>query len=263
MAGSEAFGVVSESTKGPLKKGDQVWVAPPYGGWAERVTAPSSAVHTVDGKNAALAPFISSLLTANGLLKSVRLPKTGATVIQNGGSSVVALGVSALAQTKGIKVVTAAAPGPRFDAAVTRHKKFGSEVVEYNHKGMLKAGGLLGPGGANLYLNGVGGRNFNDFMKVMAQNGNIVTYGAQSGHGLMFGLSNMIYKELSHTGFSLTRYLGNMSQSERQAELVEVLDAMTKAGFQYPTKEIKSLEKLPEVWDEIFVAGGSKAVLKL
>ena len=261
VGGSEAFGAVADANGSKFKSGDLVWVAPPHGGWAEKVVAPVEYVYAVNSKHAALAPHISSLLVANRLLKAHKL-SNGSAVIQNGGSSITSLAVSALGKSKGFKVVTAATPGDRFSGASSRHKAFGSEVVEYNAVGARKAKDLVGPKGASLYLNGVGGRPFNNFLKVLGNRGTVVTYGAQNGFGLLWGGSQQIFNDLTMIGFSLPKYIKTTDHGAVQAELDEVLETFSSLNFKYPTKDTK-LDGLPQAWDEQFLSGGHKAVLTL
>jgi NADPH:quinone reductase-like Zn-dependent oxidoreductase len=259
IAGTEAFGTVAKSNAPAFKVGQTVWVAPPHGGWAESLSVPASALCTVDAKHAALAPFIGTLIVANRLVKGNRIPK-GGVIVQNGGSSAVSLAVSALGKANGYKVITAAAPGPRFAAAAARHKAFDSEVVEYNGKGRRKATELLKGSSAHLYLNGVGGPNFSEFIKLLGPDATAVTYGAQYGFGLMFSGGALIFKNTTLTGFSFPRYWGKLNAEQRQAEVDDVLTTFSKLKFEYPTKETK-LDQLPGTWDDIFVNAGVKGVL--
>ncbi|CCW61344.1 unnamed protein product [Phytomonas sp. EM1] len=268
VAGCEGVGKVTwiskKCTDSLVKVGDMVWVAPLHGTWANAIAVPPTCLHRIDPAYASLAVNASNYLAAQHLLEGYARLRKDQVVIQNGGSSVTSLAVSALARTQGLKVLTAASPSERFADAKGRHAAFGSEVFEYNAKGAREMEKVLGNGrGAALYLNGVGGRFFDYFMRLVAPGGEVVTYGAQNSFGLMLSGSSFISREITMQGFFLPTYLDSLSYQERQTQLDFVLRALALEKFEYPVLTAESLEKLPEVWDELFVRGGRKGVLKL
>ncbi|KEG08999.1 nuclear receptor binding factor [Trypanosoma grayi] len=119
----------------------------------------------------------------------------------------------------------------------------------------------MGNVGAALYLNGVGGRQFDTFLGLLGSGGHVVSYGAQNGVGMMISGSNLIYNEVTMQGFFLPSFLAGLSYSERQTKLDFVLQQLLSAGFSYPTSSAASLDELPRVWDDAFVHGGKKGVV--
>lgn len=262
VGGCEGVGkVVAVGTSGAVKEGDTVWVAPICGTWATRVAVDHKMVHKIDPKYTDLAVNASNYLLAQHLVGGYTSLRKGDVVVQNGGSSVTSLAVAALARAHGVQVFTASTPGERFNAARERHAKYGSEVFEYNGEGARAMRRAMGSVGAALYLNGVGGRHFDTFLSFLDNGGNVVSYGAQNGVGLMISGSNLIYNEVTMQGLFLPLYLANLSHSERQTKLEFVLQQLSSVGFSYPTLVATSLERLPTVWDDVFVHGGKKGVV--
>ena len=137
VGGCEGFGVV-ETVTGPelrVAPNDTVWVAPStFGTWATRTMVPAHLLHRVPQSIVAAhkisAPLLSCmtcLLLAHRLVGGFSELSEGDLVVQNGGSSLVSLAVTALAKRKGCRVITAATPGARFAAATERQTKMGSE----------------------------------------------------------------------------------------------------------------------------------------
>ncbi|GET85784.1 nuclear receptor binding factor-like protein [Leishmania tarentolae] len=269
IGGCEGVGKVvrapaaTSATSTPVKEGDTVWVAPLHGTWATNVAVPVSQLHKIDPRQAPLAATASNFLVAQQLLDGYARLQKGDIVIQNGGSSLTSLAVSALAKSYGVTVLTAATPGARFANAKQRHAKYGSEVFEYNGAGSRSIQAAVGKRGAALYLNGVGGRPFDSFLKCVGPMAHVVTYGAQSGFGLFLSGSSLIYNEVTMAGLFAPTWLNSMSHGERQTRLELVLKAMQEAGVSYPMVTAPSLKTLPEVWDDMYVKGGLKAVVKM
>lgn len=268
VGGCEGVGKVvhapaASSAASPVKEGDTVWVAPIHGTWATHVTVPTSQLHKIDPAQRQLAATATNFLMAQQLLEGFARLHKGDVVIQNGGSSLTSLAVSALAKSYGVKVLTAATPGERFADAKARHAKYGADVFEYNGAGARAMQAAVGKRGAALYLNGVGGRYFDSLLKCAGPMSHVVTYGAQNGFGLFISGSNLIYNEVTMAGLFAPTYLGGMSHQERQTKLDFVLKAVAQAGLSYPTVTAPSLEQLPDVWDEVFVKGGRKGVVTI
>lgn len=264
VGGCEGVGVVVDpGANTTVKKGDTVWIAPINGSWASTVSVPSQSVHRIDPSNVALAVYASNFLVAQQLLGGYAQLKEGQVIIQNGGSSATALAVSALGKQYGVRVLTAATPSDRFKDAVARHKTYGSDVFTYDGKGARAMAAACGPDGAALYLNCVGGPYFDTFMKMVGVGGNVVTYGAQNGPGLLLSGSNLIFRASTMHGLFLPTFMDSLSYSERQKRLETVLRDLHKAKFTYPQVVAPSLQGLPDVWDEVFLRGGRKGMVTL
>lgn len=258
IGGSEGVGtVVRTGNSKNLKEGDTVWVAPQQGTWAETITCDPTLVHKIDPKSASIAATASNFIVAQQLLDGAH---KGAVVVQNGGSSLTALAVALLAKERGVSVLSTASKGERFAQAEARLKAAGSQTFEYNAAGARSLKATLGEKKVNRFLNGVGGKNFNDFVKLVGNNGDVVTYGAQNGFGLMWAGSNQIYNQLTLRGFFLPRYIRDTPYEVRQANLEALLKSIAAAGLSYPTEQVK-LDALPSVWDKTFVQGGSKGII--
>lgn len=261
-APASAAAASSGGASSPVREGDTVWVAPIHGTWASHITVPVTQLHKIDPKQSAVATTASNFLVAQQLLEGYARLRKGDVVVQNGGSSLTSLAVAAFAKSYGVKVLTAATPGDRFAAAKQRHATYGADVFEYNGAGMRAMQAAVGMRGAALCLNGVGGIFFDSMLKCTGPMAHVVTYGAQNSFGLFISGSSLIYNEVTMAGLFAPTYLNAMSYAERQTKLDFVLQAAQEAGISYPTTTAPSLEKVPEVWDKVFVQGGSKAIIK-
>lgn len=259
IGGSEGVGtVVRPGNSKFVKEGDTVWVAPLQGTWAETVTCESNLVHKIDQKNALLAATASNFVLAQQLLEGV---KGGSTIIQNGGSSLTALAVATLAQERRITVLSAAAKSDRFADAGKRLKLVGSQLFEYSPSGARGMKSALGEKDVRLFLNGVGGNNFNSFVKLVGSNGHVISFGAQNSFGLMWAGSNQIFKQLTFRGFFLPRYLAETPYEVRQSHIDELLRTLSSKDFKYPVEQVK-LGDLPQLWDKTFVKGATKGIVQ-
>ena len=264
VGGCEGVGVVvSSGSSKHVKDGDTVWVAPINGTWAETIAVDAELVHKIDPSKRLAAAFASNFILAQRLLNGYGRVNADDVIIQNGGSSLTALAVSAFAQAQKKTVLTVASSGSRFDAAVLRHKTYNSQVFEYSGKGARALKKTLGTKKVALYLNGVGGRSFNEFLKLVGANGNVVSYGAQNSFGIMWSGSNQIYKEITIEGIYLPQYLRTLSYDQRQTQLDFALNAATDAKIKYPTEVVTALSDLPAAWDKVFVSGASKGLVNL
>jgi NADPH:quinone reductase-like Zn-dependent oxidoreductase len=273
VAGFEGIAtVVDSAANATLKNGDWVYVAPSAGAtvgaglWCTRNVVAAEQLVPVSQAAVASNPLVACLscfLTAHGVVEAASLAASDV-VVQNGGSSLTSLAVTALCKQRGIKVVTAAAAGPRFAAAEKRHKAAGAElVVPYSAAGARSAAKAIGKGGARAFLNGVGGRPFNDFLKLAAADSSrCVTYGAQSSYGLMWSGSQVVFKNLTIKGFYLPRYLAQLDARARQDKVNAALDLAKALSGQYPVEIVKALDGVPAAWDRLFVEGG-KSVIQL
>ncbi|KPI82741.1 nuclear receptor binding factor-like protein [Leptomonas seymouri] len=247
----------------PVKEGDTVWVAPVHGTWATNIAVPVMQLHRIDASQQEQAATATAFLLAQQLLEGFARLHNGDVVIQNGGSSLTSLAVSALAKTYGVKVLTASTPGERFADAKARHAKFDSQVFEYNGAGARAMRSAVGKRGAALILNGVGGRYVDSLLKCAGPMSHVVSYGAQRGFGLFISGSSLIYNEVTMAGLFAPTFLNSLSYAERQTKLDFVLKAIAQAGLAYPTVAAPSLEKLPDLWDDIYVTGGRKGLLRI
>lgn len=265
VSGFEGVGQVIHKGSGKrVKEGDMVWISPCTGTWASEISVSENLIHKINPLHRNLAVTASNLLLAHHLLKSFRNLQSGDTVIQNGGSSLTSLAVSALgSEISGLKIFTAASSGDRFAGAQERHQKYGSEVVEYSASGVRSLQRKLERCGAALLLNAVGGAQLDGFLKLMKQGSDVVSFGAQNGAGLFLSGSNFVFPETTLQGFLLHKHLSSQSYEERQADLDSVLSSLSKLDFTYPFTSAGKLDELPTVWDEAFVKGGMKGVLAL
>jgi len=253
-----------------------VWLPPLFsliasgsGTWATHAVVPANAVHRLPSGKEEVSQFSTALITAQQLLDD--LP-TGAVVLQNGGSSFTSLAVSAFAKESSTRVFTIASDTDRLKDATTRHKACDSLVFADSGAGYRALEHALVSSSNNRaavtrILNSVGGRSVNRMLPFLRTNGQMLNYGAQNGFGLMFAPSHQIYKQLTFSGFYFPKWFENKSYDERQKLLERALEAASSKNVKaqlltYPVKVANGLEDVANVWDNAFVKGGEKGVIK-
>jgi NADPH:quinone reductase-like Zn-dependent oxidoreductase len=264
--GFEGVGVVVDAARSArVKSGDLVWISPSsgVGTWATHIAVSGDHVHklpqSVTKDRLPLAACSTALITGNRMIQDFSRPAKDEVVIISGASSLTALAAANVAKRNGAIVIAASTPGQRFDSAKTRFADLAADVVEYTSSGAKNASRIAGERRVALFLNGTGGKYFNDFARIVGRNGTTVTYGAQNGFGLMWAAGNQILSGANHVGFFAPRYLSRLDYAQRQKVLEEALDG--QSSLKYPVEAVTSLEALGEgAWDKAYLAGGKKYV---
>lgn len=271
--GAEGLGkVLDPGTAEGVKAGDLIWIPPMVGTgtWATHAVVDTSKAVIVDAETQKQLPLellscATGLITAHRLF-SKTLPtalKSGDTIVQNAGSSLVSVAIAALAKANGVTVITGANE-ERLETARKVHAAFGSLVVSSDTKGAREAKAKMGGSAkARAFFNGSGGASFNAYLKLLADGGHCVTYGAQNGFGLMWSGSHHFWRDVTISGINTPRYLLGLTKEQRAAALRDAVVALSAAKFSFPIVAA-SLDQFEAAWDDtVREGGGRKRVLSL
>eukprot|EP00201_Polytomella_parva_P005358 CAMPEP_0175081190 /NCGR_PEP_ID=MMETSP0052_2-20121109/25985_1 /TAXON_ID=51329 ORGANISM="Polytomella parva, Strain SAG 63-3" /NCGR_SAMPLE_ID=MMETSP0052_2 /ASSEMBLY_ACC=CAM_ASM_000194 /LENGTH=346 /DNA_ID=CAMNT_0016352093 /DNA_START=118 /DNA_END=1158 /DNA_ORIENTATION=+ len=209
----------------PFAPGDRVVLVEPCGGsWRSTAELSNTSLHKIPST---LPLTIAATLCINPpsameMLELFVPLQPGDSVVQNGGTSAVAMYVSQLARQKGVKVISVIRERPSWDDDVARLKALGADLVTTDDrlKDDLKASGLPAPA---LALNCVGGASAVALAKSLKSSGTMVTYGGMSLQPVSIPTSLFIFKDLKFAGYWLS---GKAAAARGPAARREVLDRL-------------------------------------
>ena len=245
VPGMEGCGEVLACPGGAYEAGQRVLFLRKGGGWAtEILIAEEELVPVPEGIDPVQAAMLAvNPLTARRMLLDFGTLRAGDWVVQNAANSNVGRCVIQLARERGINTINLV----RRVGLHGELRRLGGTVVLPDGDGMADAA-LEATGGVRprLALNAVGGRSALRQMDLLEGRGTQVTYGAMSRETLKVPNKFLIFKELTLTGFWVTKWLG---QAGREAVLEEyrVLgDLVGRGGLRqavdrtYPLEEVRA-----------------------
>lgn len=199
VAGLEACGVVHSAEAGcQFKPGDRVAFRHP-GCWAEFCTVPVQKLFAVPqevGDDAA-CQFALNPLTAYGLL-DVCGARAGDWIAVNAATSTVGSLVHDLAPLRGVNVVGIARRPPAMQGW----------IVEDTSDIELDLKRLSGGEGFTALLDSIGGEHISKLLGLLKAGASVVSYGALEAPPAQMSNSQMIYKNLTWSGFGIDHWLG-------------------------------------------------------
>jgi trans-2-enoyl-CoA reductase len=236
IAGNEGVAVVEKvgAKVSGLAVGDWVVAAKPaMGTWTERNLVSADALDPVskDIPVEYAATLAVNPATAYRLLADFAQLKKGDVIIQNAANSTVGLAVVQLAKARGISTINIVRNRPDYEAVSAALKGLGADVVV--HEDLVKAKGLRDlvsdVAAPKLALNATGGETVTEMARVLADGGQLVTYGGMSRKPVTLPTSALIFRDVQLRGFWLTKWVQTHSAQERRAMHAE-LAAMVKKG---------------------------------
>ena len=170
------------------------------GGFADYVAIPSINAHTIDStlSDAELATFPCSYDTAEEMLDRAGLD-AGETVVITGAAGGVGTALIQLALVRGARVVAiAGASKEQRIRELGAHEFVARDVPDL--QGAVE--GIIGPRGAQVAADVVGGELFDVVLKLLCRGGRYTTAGAIGGPTVKFDLRDLIYKDLEMFGIT-------------------------------------------------------------
>jgi trans-2-enoyl-CoA reductase len=165
--------------------------------------------------------------TAYRLLTDFGDLKPGDTVIQNGGNSMVGRCVVQIAKARGIRTVSVVRQSYKVspEEQINHLKQLGGDIVvndkfvrSHDFKELFSDIGR-----PKLALNCIGGDTATEIARSLADGGTLVTYGAMSKRPVILPNSLFIFRNITHKGFWLTKWVQEHSKEERQAMINELV----------------------------------------
>ncbi len=205
--GNEGAGVVTHSGPSSLPVGARVMFTAPFGNgsWQEYVQIKAEELQPIpDGVDdvtatAAVVGYLSAYLTLQqagfAAGKSVLAPAIGGAVGNATYQLAKALGASKVVSTAGSKAKAEQARERGYD-----------NVVDLSAESLaLGVRRLTDGAGIDVVIDAIGGTITSEALKAMAMGGSLVTLGYSAGRNTTIDVTDIIWKDLSVTGFSLFR----------------------------------------------------------
>lgn len=238
VGGNEGVGIVTEvgnQVKNVQVDDHVVPATPGFGTWRQSVVTDAEKVLKMDKS---IPIEIAATLTVNPctayrLLADFESLKAGDVVVQNGANSAVGQAVVQLAKVRGIKTVNIVRDGVEYDVINDHLKGLGADVVctsEYSgsHEFTELLSDLPAP---KLGLNGVGGKDANNVLRVLGKDSTMVTYGAMSRNPWSVPASALIFKNIQLKGFWMSEWVKTHSVQERLAMMDEIVQLAKDGKF--------------------------------
>lgn len=239
--GNEGAGVVTHSGPSSLPVGARVMFTAPFGNgsWQEYVQIKAEELQPIpDGVDdvtatAAVVGYLSAYLTLQqaGFTagKSVLAPAIGGAVGNATYQLARALGASKVVSTAGSKAKAEQARERGYD-----------NVVDLSAESLAQGVRRLTDGaGIDVVIDAIGGTITSEALKAMAMGGSLVTLGYSAGRNTSIDVTDIIWKDLSVTGFSLFR----STRQEIQAAWDVISPLLVKGTVKPPVARIFPLEE--------------------
>lgn len=223
--GSDFAGIVEEVGEGVshFKVGDEVVGFNPYGGFAEKVTAPANVCFPKPkGMNMVNASaFLMAYGTSYHALKDRGQVKEGDTVLVLGASGGVGITAVELAKLMGAKVIAAASTDEKLELC----KQFGAdEVINYSKENLKERTKELTNGkGVDIIYDPVGGDYSEQAFRAIAWKGKHLVVGFANGKIPKIPLNLPLLKGADVTGV----FWGAFTQKEPKQSMQNVTDLVT------------------------------------
>lgn len=217
IPGSEGLGRVVKTGEGVthVTPGDRVLLMGREN-WMQRkrVTAGELLPIHVDADPLQLCMLKINPATAFLMLKRYRQLGAGEWLIQNAANSGVGTNLIGLAKAEGVRTVNVV----RRDELVAPLKALGADVVLVDGPDLAaRVGEATRGAGITLGIDAVAGSATGRLAECLAEGGVVVNYGLLSGKPCAVGPHQVVFRQITLTGFWLVKYLGAMSNEERVA----------------------------------------------
>ena len=245
VPGMEGCGEVLSCPDGAYQPGQRVIFLRKGGAWATEILIEADELVPVpDGIDPVQAAMLAvNPLTARRMLLDFGTLRAGDWVVQNAANSNVGRCVIQLARERGLNTINLVRRAGLHDEL----RDLGGTVVVPDGDGMVEEA-LEATGGARprLALNAVGGRSALRQMDLLEDRGIHVTYGAMSREILKVPNKFLIFKELTLTGFWVTKWLGEAGREAVLEDYRELGDLVERGVLRqavdrtYPLEEVRA-----------------------
>ena len=234
IAGLEASGIITEVhvTVREFKKGDHVAFRT-VGTWAEFVNVNENELIPVEQD----IPFEVSCqialnaITAHALLEWTKC-KAGAYILLSAASSALAGLIVQMAKANGIRTICLVRD---MESSGLLYAQGAYKVLLADESDLVsRIMELTGQSGVDAFLDAVGGDILSKSFKVMRSNGMIALYGMFATIPAEFFNSDVIYKNLTITGFGIGTWLASKSIAEKRSAFSVIIDLIFKGKLILP-----------------------------
>jgi NADPH:quinone reductase-like Zn-dependent oxidoreductase len=247
VPGTEAVGLVDalgEGVRG-LQPGQRVATASTNGVWAESfVVSAAKLVPVPDAVPDAVAcQLLAMPLSALMLLEDLRL-EPGQWLVQNAANGAVGKTLATLAHTRGIHVVNLV----RRDAALADLEAAGiGNGVSTEQPGWQQRVAAL-TGGAPIVraVESIGGEAAQQLMSLLAENGELVSFGSLTFKPLVIGAEHLIFKQTIVKGYWASKRLAATPPAELARMIGELARLIAGGTLTLPVDAVFDLEQCSE-----------------
>lgn len=264
VPGSEALGVVDALGDGVqgLRPGQRVATAAAGGTWAEYFTCQAAKLVPVpDGlPDEAACQLLAMPLSALMLLHDLQL-QPGQWIVQNAANGAVGKTLAALAATRGVRVLNLV----RRSAALAdlQAAGIGDGVATDTPDWKARVAELTGGAPIVRAIDSIGGEAANELMSLLAEGGELVSFGSLTFEPLRIGAQHLIFKQASVRGYWASKRLAATPPADLARMVAELAAAAAKGTLQLPVGAVYGLDQAGEAMAEAERVGrGGKVLLR-
>lgn len=254
-AGTEAVGVVE--AVGPdvsLEVGQRVASAGTFGVWAESFIADAATLIPVADEipDEVAAQLVSMPFSAISLIDSLGLNE-GDWMIINAANGAVGRLVAQLAPTRGINVVGLV----RRAEGVEELEKLGvTGIVATDSEGwQSQVAEITGGAPIRVGVEQVGGAAAGDMLDLLAENGELVVFGAMASPELSLKSGQIIFRQATVRGFWGSKVSANMAAEDRARLMQELFARISDGTLTLPVEATYSLAEIADATRAHFTPG--------
>lgn len=235
--GLEGCGEVEASASPDFSVGDRVVFLGRAATWASHAIVPANLLFKVPAE---IDPQQAAMLKVNPatawrLLHGFAELPAGSWIVQNAANSGVGRCVIQLARQAGIRCVSFARRPGLFDEL----RALGADAVfPDDGEGFAAAKAMLGGANAALAFNAVGGESALRLMKLLAEGGTHITYGAMARKPLTIPNGPLIFRDLRVRGLWISRWIGQAPPDEVRRVYAELATLVAKGDLHQPVDSI-------------------------
>lgn len=247
IGGSEGTGVIDALGEGVtgLQVGQRVSAASVHGTWAEYFIAPARMVipmpDSIDDTIA--AQLIAMPLSALMLLEFLHV-EAGQWIVQNAANGAVGKALAMLAKARGVHCLNLV----RRDAGVAEMEALGIDptvsTAQPDWASQVKA--TVGEGVVAAAVDSVGGPASGELMKLLSENGTLVSFGSMTGEPMQIGSGDVIFKQATVKGFWGSKVSQAMAPDDKRRLVGELLALAAKGGLSLPVDAVFGLDQVAE-----------------
>ncbi|WP_315386159.1 zinc-binding dehydrogenase [uncultured Stenotrophomonas sp.] len=247
IGGSEGTGVIDALGEGVtgLQVGQRVSAASVHGTWAEYFIAPAKMVipmpDSIDDNTA--AQLIAMPLSALMLLEFLQV-KQGQWIVQNAANGAVGKALAMLAKARGVHCLNLV----RRDDGVAEMDALGIEntISTASDDWAREVKARVGEGVLSAAVDSVGGTASGELMKLLSENGTLVSFGSMTGEPMQIGSGDVIFKQATVKGFWGSKVSQAMAPEDKRRLVGELLTLAAKGGLSLPVDGVFGLDQVAE-----------------
>lgn len=261
-AGTEAVGIVDAlgSEVEGLSVGQRVATGGSFGAWAEYVTTPAAGLVPVPDSvpDEAAAQLVAMPFSAISLLESLGLER-GDWLVQNAANGAVGRMVAQLGAARGVNVIGLV----RRDEGVEELREQGIErIVATSSDGWRdQVAEITGGAPIKVGIESVGGKSAGEVLSLLAENGELVVFGAMASPTLELSSGDVIFKQATVRGFWGSKVSQSIDAGLKQRLFGELLQHLGSGQLTVPVAEVFPFEQITDAVEASLTAGRVGKVL--